>query len=188
LGEAEQVTHFDGVLWTALRASCAIPGIGPPLLIGGRVLVDGGVLNNLPIDVMRERFAGNLIAVDVTAYSPIRFSAAYELQCPSGFEILWNKINPFTKTEPIPSIMEILFRTATLSSQLRARQLRDTAELLITPAVQRYEVTEFDRFHELVETGYRHTVEVLEQARNNPGLKAKLWPAAGAVDATHETL
>ena len=152
------------------------------------MLVDGGVLNNLPIDVMRKHFGGHLIAVDVTAYSPIRYGAVYECRCPSGFEILWNKLNPFTKTEPIPSIMEILFRTATLSSQLRARELRDTAELLITPAVQSYEVTDFNRFYELVDTGYSHTMELLEQAEKNPELKSKLWSTAGACELTHETI
>ncbi len=53
--------------------------------------------------------------------------------------------------------------------------MRDTADLLITPSVQHYEVTDFDRFAELVEAGYQHTMKVLEEADKDPALKAKLW-------------
>ena len=48
------VVHREGPLWLWLRASCAIPGVLPPVLHRGQVLVDGAVINNLPTDVMRE--------------------------------------------------------------------------------------------------------------------------------------
>ena len=47
--------HRDGMLWRALRASVALPGILPPVTHHGHLLVDGGVMNNLPVDVMREQ-------------------------------------------------------------------------------------------------------------------------------------
>ena len=50
--------HRDGVLWRALRASVALPGILPPVTHHGHLLVDGGVMNNLPVDVMREHAGG----------------------------------------------------------------------------------------------------------------------------------
>ena len=50
--------HRDGTLWRALRASVALPGILPPVTHHGHLLVDGGVMNNLPVDVMREHAAG----------------------------------------------------------------------------------------------------------------------------------
>jgi predicted acylesterase/phospholipase RssA len=175
LGDASQVEHFDGSVWTALRSSCALPGIAPPLLVGGRVLADGGILNNLPIDVMRRHFSGSTIAVDVAAYSQIRYGQKYEMQCPSGFEILRDKLNPFATKEPVPNILEILFRAATLSSQLHGQQSRETADLLITPPVQQFSVTDFDLFDELVEAGYRHTMSVLEATAKDPELKQKFW-------------
>ena len=46
--------HRAGMLWRALRASVALPGILPPVTHHGHLLVDGGVMNNLPVDVMRE--------------------------------------------------------------------------------------------------------------------------------------
>ena len=46
--------HRAGPLWRALRASVALPGILPPVTHHGHLLVDGGVMNNLPVDVMAE--------------------------------------------------------------------------------------------------------------------------------------
>ena len=65
LSDSELVLHDSGPLWSAVRASGSLPGAGPPLFWGGKILVDGGVLNNLPGDIMRDRFGGIVIAVDV---------------------------------------------------------------------------------------------------------------------------
>ena len=176
LGEAGLVEHFDGSVWEALRSSCALPGVAPPLLIRGRILADGGILNNLPIDVMHRHFSGPIIAVDVAAYGSLQLPSKYELQCPSGFELLWDKINPFGKREAIPSILEVLFRTATLGSELHGRHWRELADFIVIPPVTEFKVAAFDRFDELVETGYRHTMEALEAAEKDPVLKSKLWP------------
>ena len=162
LKAAELVKHFDGSLWTALRSSCALPGIAPPLLSQGRILVDGGVLNNLPVDVMSEHFSGALLAVDVIANSEIHFGDKYEAQCPGGFELLLDRINPFSEKHAHPSIMEVMFRSAVLSSQRQTRIWRDRTDLLIQPPVQKFKVTDFDDFDRIVEAGYRHTVQVLE--------------------------
>ncbi|HKZ73892.1 MAG TPA: patatin-like phospholipase family protein, partial [Steroidobacteraceae bacterium] len=50
-----------GELWRWLRASVAIPGVLPPVMHRGEVLVDGGAMNNLPVDVMRELGRGPVI-------------------------------------------------------------------------------------------------------------------------------
>ena len=46
------VVHRRGLVWEAVGASMSIPGLVPPLSRPGHLLVDGGVLNNLPVDVM----------------------------------------------------------------------------------------------------------------------------------------
>ena len=50
--------HQQGPLWRWLRASVAIPGVLPPVFQGGEVFVDGGAMNNLPVDVMRAKGRG----------------------------------------------------------------------------------------------------------------------------------
>lgn len=53
ISRAEVVVHDRGEAWRAVRASISLPGIFPPVFQDGDLRVDGGVLNNLPADVMR---------------------------------------------------------------------------------------------------------------------------------------
>ena len=55
LTTTEMVVHDRGPVWEAVRASVSLPGILPPFVRGSHLLVDGGVINNLPGDVMRQR-------------------------------------------------------------------------------------------------------------------------------------
>lgn len=62
---AKEVIMSEGVLCKALRASMAIPGIFKPVEYQGYLLVDGGMLNNLPVDVCRQMGADIVVAVDL---------------------------------------------------------------------------------------------------------------------------
>ncbi len=62
----EEVILRSGSLAPAVRASCSMPGFFTPIEIGGRLLVDGGVLDNVPVDVARSLGADFVIAVDVS--------------------------------------------------------------------------------------------------------------------------
>jgi NTE family protein len=65
LATGEQVILKEGRVLRAVQASCAIPGIVVPVEWDGRLLSDGGVVNNLPISVVRELGADVVIAVDL---------------------------------------------------------------------------------------------------------------------------
>jgi len=65
LRTAEKVVIDRGPLATALRATMSLPGVFPPVDRDGRVLVDGGALDNVPADVVRAEGAGYVIAIDV---------------------------------------------------------------------------------------------------------------------------
>jgi NTE family protein len=65
LRTAERVVIDRGSLAMAMRATMSLPGIFPPVEFDGRVLVDGGALDNIPADVVREMGAGVVVAVDV---------------------------------------------------------------------------------------------------------------------------
>ena len=68
--EAEEVVLSNGTLPRAIRASMAIPGIFKPVEIDGEELVDGGMMNNLPVDVCRKMGADFIIAVDLQQDKP----------------------------------------------------------------------------------------------------------------------
>jgi NTE family protein len=62
---AKPIVLKDGSLASAMRATMSIPGVFPPVERDGKVLVDGGLLNNIPTDVIREFHPDVVIAVDV---------------------------------------------------------------------------------------------------------------------------
>lgn len=62
----EEVVLRSGSISTAMRASMAIPGVFSPVEMNGKVLVDGGLVNNFPADVLREMGADIIIGVEVT--------------------------------------------------------------------------------------------------------------------------
>lgn len=76
LATGERVVIGNGSLADAMRASMGIPGLFAPYLIGDRYLVDGGAVDNLPVDVARGLGADLIIAVDLiggTPFSPEEF-------------------------------------------------------------------------------------------------------------------
>ncbi len=65
MATGEQVVLREGRVAPAVRASCSVPGIVTPIELGGRLLADGGVANNLPISVVRDMDADVVIAVSL---------------------------------------------------------------------------------------------------------------------------
>jgi NTE family protein len=65
----ERIVLSEGRLCTAIRASCSVPGFAPPVEINGRMLVDGGITDNIPADVARLLGADYVIGVDV--FTPV---------------------------------------------------------------------------------------------------------------------
>ncbi|HVE67637.1 MAG TPA: patatin-like phospholipase family protein, partial [Solirubrobacteraceae bacterium] len=118
--------HRDGRLADAVAASVALPGIVPPVRLGGRVLVDGGVLDNLPVAEMAATGEGPVIAVDVTA----RFDPAARA-----------------------GIRETLLRTLVLGSSDTAAAAQAHADLVIEPDVTGIGMLDFARLDELVARG-----------------------------------
>ena len=100
-------------MWLAVRASTSLPGFYPPVPTEGRYLVDGGVLNNLPVDVMAAMQPGRIFAVDVSQESTLEFSAPPPLSF-SGWRLLFRRLNPFRKAPRDPSIADVLMRAARL--------------------------------------------------------------------------
>ena len=85
------VVHRSGRLWKWLRASAAIPGVLPPVFQGGQVFVDGGVMNNLPVDVMRDALVDDVIAVDIGADNALLAPGKLdEFELPSMWRVVWD--------------------------------------------------------------------------------------------------
>jgi NTE family protein len=142
--------HRRGKLREALRASVSLPGILPPISHPEGVLVDGGVMDNLPVTTMRTVNQGPVIAVDVTRDLAITPQWLKEIRSASLLSRMLN-----------PPIVSILMRAGTVSNEDRARDQLDAAELVISPPLGGIEIRDWKAFDQAVDIGYRHGASVL---------------------------
>ena len=146
--------HRQGDLVTVLRASIAIPGVLPPVPFGEDLLVDGGVLNNVPADVMRaDPSIGTVIAVDVAPTTGPGTTIDYGMYL-SGWQAL-RRFAGRAKT-PYPGVASVLVRTMITGSEGRRATLRTdgTVDLYLDLEMKGVGLLEFDKFAQVTEMGY----------------------------------
>ena len=141
--------HRNGRVWRALRASVALPGIMPPVTEGGHLLVDGGVMNNLPVDVMRSHGdnAGPIIACDITGEIDLKAADPRYGERP-----WWWLLGQ--RMRGTPSIVSILMRSGTVGSEAQRRIVREQADYLIDPPMPDIGLRDWRQFDRAVELGY----------------------------------
>jgi NTE family protein len=145
LETGEQVILNSGALASAVRASMSIPGALAPVERDGRILVDGGIANNMPIDVARAMGADFIIAVDVTA--------------------------PLRKREELDSIFSIASQTTSFLVRLNTVQqrtnLRDD-EVLILPLLDGFVSTSFEMSDGIIQAGVEAAQKALQVEWSEP--------------------
>ena len=107
------MVHRTGLARRAVAASCAVRGLGPPVVIDRELLVDGGVVNNLPVDIMRGFGRGPVVASSVSPRTEMALDRDYPTY-PSPWRLLASWINPFGKPLAVPGIATTIMRTVSL--------------------------------------------------------------------------
>lgn len=162
LTNAAPVVHRTGLLSRAVRASVSLPGILPPVSIDGHLLIDGGLLDNLPIGVMGRLNGGSrIIAVDVSPEGdPI---AAGDVGTHlSGWRLFAGRLRHPRSRLPVPGIVELLSRTVAVAGLHFRQQLGSpAADLLLQPPVATFGTLEFGNVAPIAEVGYEASLEVL---------------------------
>jgi NTE family protein len=154
--------HTSGPLARYVLASVSIPGIVAPVIDRGELLVDGGVLDNLPVDPMSHTGAGTIYASDVSP--PRTFSVGLHWEhAPGILDVIRHKMRQSAGTA-FPSIVRILERTATLASDRAASAQRLRGDVrFIAPPVAPYDTLDMRHLDEIVEVGYRSALEAIPQ-------------------------
>jgi predicted acylesterase/phospholipase RssA len=146
--------HRRGSMALAVRASLAIPGVLPPVPYEGDLLVDGGVLNNLPFEAMRDDSTiGTIVAVDVAPDLGPRARADFGMSV-SGVRALWEAITP--GRSDLPSATSVLLRSMMTGSVRNQRESMEagSVDLLVTMHLPGIGMLEFERTREVAEAGY----------------------------------
>jgi len=165
--------HRRGDLPTAIRASIAIPGVLPPVPSGGDLLVDGGVLNNVPADIMRDDPSiGTVIAVDVAPSNGPTAGEDYGMYL-SG----WQVVRRLVRRRPgaYPGVGQVLVRTMITASerQRRAFQEDGSIDLYLDLDIAGVGLLEFGRMKVVAEKGYTASRPLIEQWLADPATTAR---------------
>ena len=130
LRSGERVVLDHGNLATAMRASMAVPGVFTPVDWEGRILVDGGVVDNIPVDVVRQMGADIIIAVDVGG------SEASAQQQGS-----------------LDSLGQVLSQTYNIMHRPSQEAQLKRADMIITPDLTSFTASDFQRVAKIVPRG-----------------------------------
>ena len=134
----ETVTPTKGSIARAVRASSAIPGVFVPVQFAGRTLIDGGVTNNLPIDIARQKGADIVIAVNLSRD---------------------------VKSVQVDSVIDIILQSIEIMGKELLKYKRLGAEILIEPQVGDVGMLDFSQKKKCIEEGMKAAQAALPQIR-----------------------
>jgi NTE family protein len=134
IASGEKVIFRKGHLPQVIRASMSIPAVFAPVELDGRLLVDGGMTDNIPLDVAREMGVDIAIVVDIGT--------------------------PLRNRKQLTTVVDVLNQSITLMTRRNSEEqlaaLKPT-DVLIQPALASFGVTDFGRAQEMIDAGYRAT-------------------------------
>src|ERR687895_2065738 len=157
----------QGKVLEAVRASCAMPGLFTPVVRDGTVLVDGGLVNPVPVSMCRALGAELVVAVDLSwgKLGPYRQSKDRELaprEVPGWLDRIrpeWlkkgDKAAAKEEAASIPSIFDVFMTSLDIVEMrvARSRLSGDPADVLITPLLPDFATMDFHRAKEAIEEG-----------------------------------
>ena len=170
-----EVWMREGSLTTAVRASIAIPGVFSPVNVDGRWLVDGGLVNPVPVSLARALGADIVIAVNVNERLPapgIRRYARPRADDGVGFwdrlRQRWTADEPKTPDGPLPGILGVSVDALNIMQNrvMRARLAGDPADVLLSPRVEQIGLFEFNRADETIDEGEQCVARHLDEIRH----------------------
>lgn len=136
LTTGNQFLFEHGPVWKAVRASTSIPVFFEPFMAGRQVMVDGALVNNVPVDCMRAKGARKILTVDVGLEEDITAHMLDE------------------SSVQMPTMMKSLMRVIELGGIEKSRQARVISDLYVQPAIEKIGLMEFERREEIIALGY----------------------------------
>ena len=134
IATGEKVVFDRGHLPQAIRASMSIPAVFAPVEVDGKLLVDGGMVDNIPVDVARRMGVDVVIVVDIG--------------------------NPLLERKQLTTVVDMLNQSVTLMTRKNSEAQLATLkpdDVLIQPPLSGYSSTDFGRVPQLIDAGYRAT-------------------------------
>lgn len=185
LSKALVNVHNRGRMKHAVRASLSIPGVFSPVVRDGDLVVDGGVMNNYPVDVMREVLQGGTIIGSLVSSRESK-GRPYELDDHiDGWRTFFAGLIPGMKRRRVPSIVKVIMGATSVYSNYLLTDFERRTDLLLQTETHPYGTLDFDNHRELAQKGYdAHAETITAWARAHADLidQPPMWPPVSAKD------
>ena len=179
LATGQEIWFREGSMYRALRASVALPGLFTPVKYQDRWLVDGGLVNPVPVSLCRALGAERVIAVDLNADLLSRRTTDLNPGEPSRFDRAFTRMQeiPWLATlgdglvnrtqqwmsefrqnsDALPSLVDVIAQSVYIMQVriTRARMAGDPPDILLAPKLSHIRLLEFHRAAEAIDAGYR---------------------------------
>lgn len=161
LSAMDKTVITRGPLWEAIRASSAIPGVLPPFFArDGRMLVDGGCIDNMPFRTMHGMKSGPNVVVNVQKATDKTVHVDYA-SLPGRGQLLRQTLNPFAKTPPrVPGVISTVMRSLLVGQSDMLSDLDPTDLMIRPPGLKGAGFLAWGQHRLFYEMAYKHALEV----------------------------
>lgn len=168
LTKAETTVLDTGPLWRAVLASNSPAGLFSPVVNKGELLVDGAILENVPVQSMRVRLStalerrrgnGKVIAVDVDLKE--------DLRVPETTSALsnWNKVKSHLNSndQPLPGIFDILLQVAHIGGLHKRQNTKFLSDYYLEPPLRHFSLMDYKKAEAIIKAGYDYTLRQISE-------------------------
>ena len=153
------VVTRTGPVAPALMASIAVPGVAPPIISStGELLVDGGIINNLPADQFSRGVHGAVVASNVSLI--LEQKPGYDTT-PTSWRVARDRLFRGKSRPYYPSMFETLYHAGIVSSIQGTRRVQEAADVCVQPQVERVALFDFSQIDNVIEIGHRAALDKL---------------------------
>jgi NTE family protein len=174
LDTGQTIVHDTGPAWKAARATASLPVLLAPVLYDGHGHVDGGVVNNMPTDIMRRRTRGPVFAVNLGHEVPAKLALE---TYPSPWRLLRERIPGFRRASHHHTVPKVILRLATMQDLAAFDSRAKLADFMFMPPVGKFSMTDFESVDRIIASGHAYGLEQLQHWAGDQAFNQRLGSA-----------
>ena len=174
LDTGQTVVHDAGLAWKAARATASLPVFLAPVLFDGHGHIDGGVVNNMPTDIMRQRTSGPVFTVSLGHDEPERLPLE---SYPSPWKMALQRLPGLRRHLHHHTVPKVILRLSTMQDQAAFDARAQLADFVFLPPVSKFSMTDIDDVDEITVLGHKYGLERLRAWAKDDAFIKKLGAA-----------